>query len=54
MAEELSKLDLSKFELEPEVEKLVKRLLNHIEILNKELEELKEEKQHIDETGAVG
>jgi len=45
--EPLHKLDLSKMNLEADVEVLIRRLLNHIEIMNKELEELKEEKQRL-------
>ena len=47
MEEPLNKLDLSKLNLETDVEVLIRRFFNHIEMMNKELEELKEEKQRL-------
>ena len=45
--ERLYKLDISKYDLETDVKVLVRRLVNYIETLNKELEELREEKQEL-------
>ena len=40
MEESLYQIDLSKYNLEADVEKLFERFINHIETLNKDLEEL--------------
>jgi Transposase IS66 family len=47
MKDELAKINLDEFNLDPPIRKLFEQLLNHIEILSKENLELKEENQQL-------
>jgi hypothetical protein len=52
MKDELAKINLDDFNLDPPVRKLVQQLLNHIEILTKEVRELRAENQQLRDENA--
>jgi len=47
MNKDLHALDFSNLKLEPEIQRILSQLLNHIEVLTAELEKVKNEKQNL-------
>ena len=47
MKDDLAKINLDEYQLDPAIRRLFERFLNHIEVLTKENRELKEEKQQL-------
>src|SRR5437762_12606611 len=52
MKDELAKINLDEYKLDPTIRKLFEHLLNHIEILTKENRQLKEENQKLRDENA--